>query len=224
MRVGYGWGEYKELCEARNRIPKVKRTGLPFVSVAGPNFGAAKHKIMYVGKSPWATNDEGDATASQDEYQASVSWSSYWLGRQTNPSSAFWDFAAKIVKQVMPGAVEPATSYIAWSNLAKVAQMHHGAPDAEVSSVMHAAERITLLVELDRFAPDLVVLVSNEAVWDVATSVFGDKMDMTTQPDGTWTRKHPMGFNLYWTRHPQGTPLEWRAEHAVQIGNLIDGS
>lgn len=223
MRAGYGWSEYQALCSARNELPSSKRIGRPFVSVAGPNFGLAPRKIMYVGKSPWATDDEGEATASQDEYQASSLWSSYWLGRQTNPSSAFWDFAAKIVNAAMPTAAEPATSYIAWSNLAKVAQLDRGAPDAEVSAAMLATERATLLVELDRFAPDLVVLVSNEAVWDLATSVFGDKADMTTQPDGTWTRKHPMGFKLYWTRHPQGTPLEWRAEHAAQIKSLIDG-
>jgi len=221
MRAGYGWSEYQVLCGARSRISKVKRVGHPFVSVAGPNFASAERKIMYIGKSPWATDEEGDATASQDEYQASMLWSSYWLGRQTNPSSAFWDFAARIVEAVMPSATEPATSYIAWSNLAKVAQLDRGAPDAEVSAAMHAAERATLSVELDRFAPDLVVLVSNEAVWDLATSVFGDKIDMATQPDGTWTRKHPMGFKLYWTRHPEGTPPEWRAEHATQIKGLI---
>lgn len=222
MRTGYGWETFRDLCAARGRVSGDRQLGHPFVSVFGPNYKLAPRKLLYVGKSPWATEHEGEATGSLDEYEASALWSAYWLGRQASPSTPFWSFAADVAKAIMPDIEEPPTSYLAWSNLAKVAQIDHGAPDQVVSAAMHDAECAALEVELGVFNPDLVVLVSNESVWNVATTLFGDRQDMTVHSDGTWTRSHPRGFKLYWTRHPQGATIEWRAEHAARIASLIN--
>ncbi|MDX2275047.1 MAG: hypothetical protein NW206_06310 [Hyphomonadaceae bacterium] len=224
MMAGYDFSCYSELCTARARLLPGKTLGLPFVSVAGPQYEVAPTRVLYVGKSPWATHDEGACTGTPEEYEAGLAWSADWLEQQSTPSSAFWRFAAKVVHTLMPGLPGPAMSYMAWSDLAKVAQYKRGAPDRTVAAVMHAAECAALRQELATFEPDLVVLVSNDAVWNVATTIFGDRPDMIVHDDQTWCRPEAEGrnFKLYWTRHPQGAPLKWHSRHAARIAEFVN--
>ncbi|MFT3729071.1 MAG: hypothetical protein QM759_14705 [Terricaulis sp.] len=222
LRSGYDWQIYRDLCEAQRQVGVHQAVEQPFVSVAGPNYGANLQRVLYVGKSTWASEAAGKATGSREEFERSLAWSSYWLGRQATPSTAFWLFGAELVRAIRPTVNDAPTSYLAWSNLAKVAQVGAGAPDSDIAKAMHRAECAALTAELKELEPELVVLVTSDAVWNVATEVFGRRDEMNfCFDDGTWVRPDPRGFKLYWTRHPQGASLEWRAEHANRIATLL---
>ncbi len=222
MKIGYDYDAYRHLCEAHRRLPSDKRVGRPFVSVAGPHYANAPCRILYIGKA-LAGEAEDAPTGSLPEFQESASWSSYWLGRQSLPSTSFWEFAAVVVGAVMPSHAEPATSYIAWSNVAKVTQHGKGAPDASVCATMHEADCAALRMELANFAPQLVVMVSASAVWNVATCIFGDREQMDEAfADRAWLRRRGP-FKFYWTHHPQGKSLQWRADQIARITQLARG-
>lgn len=74
--VGYPIEIYKRLCAARERIAIRHQLGLPFVSVAGSNYAQARRKVLFVGKSLWATEDEGEIGGDCElSFSGSCDWS-----------------------------------------------------------------------------------------------------------------------------------------------------